>query len=154
MRKSVLVLAIVGVVSIVFTGCMTSSSLSGPERKLGRGISNFTEIARGGEFRRSMEQTAIFAGPDVGYTTGFIHGVNRTISRSAVGVYEIFTFPIANGHGKDYGPIFHPEHPVYPDSYRPSLIADQMFAPDANLGFSGGEVAPFIPGSRFKIFDN
>jgi hypothetical protein len=28
-----------------------------------------------------------------------------------------------------------------------------MFATDTNLGFSGGDVAPFIPGSRFRIFD-
>jgi len=26
--------------------------------------------------------------------------------------------------------------------------------PDTALGFSGGDLAPMIPGSRFRIFDN
>jgi hypothetical protein len=42
---------------------------------------------------------------------------------------------------------------VYPDSYTPKLIADPTFGPDGALGFSGGDVAPMIPGSRFRIFD-
>ena len=52
-----------------------------------------------------------------------------------------------------FDPIFLPEQPVYPDSYTPNLIADPSFGPDASLGFSGGDVAPFIPGSRFRVFD-
>jgi hypothetical protein len=28
-----------------------------------------------------------------------------------------------------------------------------VFETDINLGFSGGDVAPIIPGSRFRIFD-
>jgi hypothetical protein len=43
--------------------------------------------------------------------------------------------------------------PVYPDNYKPSVMSDSMFATDTYLGFSGGDVAPLIPGSRFKIFD-
>ena len=43
--------------------------------------------------------------------------------------------------------------PVYPDSYRPGLIEDSTFATDTMLGFSGGDIAPFVPGSRFKVFD-
>jgi len=45
-------------------------------------------------------------------------------------------------------------NPVYPDSYKPHLLADPTFGPDNSLGFSGGDVAPIIPGSRFRIFDN
>jgi hypothetical protein len=26
-------------------------------------------------------------------------------------------------------------------------------SPDTSLGFSGGDIIPFIPGSRFHIFD-
>ncbi len=44
-------------------------------------------------------------------------------------------------------------YPVYPASYRPGLIEDSTFSTDVNLGFSGGDVAPFIPGSRFRVFD-
>lgn len=127
--------------------------MQGPERKLGRGINNLMEIVRGGEIRRSQEQTAIFGNPDVAYSTGFIHGFNRTMVRTGVGLYEMLTFPIPNGPGRDYGPIYLPENPVYNDSYKPGVLADQIFATDIHLGFSGGEVAPFIPGSRFRIFD-
>jgi putative exosortase-associated protein (TIGR04073 family) len=127
---------------------------AGPEQKLGRGINNFTEFARGGEIRRSMEQTAIFGSPAQMFTTGFIHGFDRSVARTAAGFYEIVTFPVPNYKPKDYGPVFRPNDPVYPDSYKPSWIADVMIAPDAALGFSGGDIAPFIPGSRFRIFDN
>ena len=41
-----------------------------------------------------------------------------------------------------------------PESYKPSSYSDAMFDTDTYTGFSGGEVAPWIPGSRFKIFDN
>src|SRR3954470_11999021 len=123
---------------------------AGPEQKLGRGISNVTEFARLGEIRRSMEQTAIWDGAGQAYTTGFIRGFDRSIARTAVGAFEILTFPIPT---PNYDPIFLPAGPVYPDSYAPALIADPMFGPDAYLGFSGGDVAPFVVGSRFRIYD-
>ena len=43
---------------------------------------------------------------------------------------------------------------VGPESYRPGLYSDAMFDTDTYSGFSGGDVAPFIPGSRFQVFDN
>lgn len=128
--------------------CLLAAGCAGPERKLGRGINNMTEFARMGEMRRSVEQSALFEGPDVGYTTGFIHGLNRSIARTAVGIYEVVTFPVPS-----YDPIILPANPVYPDSYKPQMIADPLMSPDYNLGFSGGDVAPFVPGSRFGIFD-
>ena len=136
-------------VTLLSFGCA-----SGPERKLGRGINNVTELARGGEIRRSLEQTAIFGSPDVAYTTGFIRGMNRSLARTFVGVYEIITFPIPTHKGGDFSPVYLPENPIYPASYKPNLIADQIYSPDTSLGFGGGDVAPFIPGSRFRIFDN
>jgi len=33
------------------------------------------------------------------------------------------------------------------------LLEDPTFGPDAALGFSGGDIAPIFPGSRFRIFD-
>lgn len=129
-------------IAVFATGC------AGPEEKLGRGISNATEFARMGEIRRSMEQTALWEGTDKAYTTGFFRGMNRSLARTGVGLYEIITFPFPT-----YDPIFLPESPVYPDSYTPNLIADPTFGADAALGFSGGDIAPMIPGSRFRVFD-
>jgi len=146
-KKPSFFLSLIGAVALV-AGC------AGPEQKLGRGMVNVMEFVRGGELRRSMEQTAIFGSPSQTFTTGFIHGLDRTAARTGAGIYEIATFPIPNYRPGDYGPIYRPTDPVYPDSYKPSWLADTMFAPDTNLGFSGGDIAPFIPGSRFRIFDN
>ena len=144
MRKFITsALALAGV-AMLGTGC------AGPEKKLGRGINNVTEFTRFGEIRRSMEQTAIWEGADTAYTTGFIRGFNRSVARTAVGAFEVITFPIPT---PDYDPLFFPSDPVYPDSYTPALIADGTFGPDAALGFSGGDIAPMIPGSRFRVFD-
>jgi len=127
---------------------------AGPEQKLGRGMINVTEFARMGEIRRSYEQSAIFDGNSTAATTGVIRGFDRSVVRTGYGLYEIFTFPFANRPGKDYGPILYPDKPRYPDSYKPGIFADQTTSPDTNLGFSGGDIAPMIPGSRFHVFDN
>ncbi len=142
MRISLSSVASLTALVLVAAGC------AGPERKLGRGLLNVTEFARLGEIRRSMEQTAIWDGPDITYTTGFLRGLNRSLARTAVGAYEIVTFPFPK-----YDPHYFPENPVYPDSYQPKLIADPTFGMDSALGFSGGDIAPMIPGSRFRIFD-
>ncbi len=164
MRIALLLLAL----ALIGAGC------AGPENKFGRGLNNLTEFARGGEIRRSMEQTALWDGPDQAYTTGFIRGFNRSLVRTAIGAFEVATFPFPT---PDYGPfltstnrvypdasiatktypfggLVQPANPVYPDSYTPGLISDSVFATDTSLGFSGGDVAPFVPGSRFRVFDN
>ena len=133
-----------------------SSGCKGPEQKLGRGISNTLEITRFGEMRRSIEQTAVFESPSAGYTAGAVRGLNRTLARTGLGIFEIVTFPIPMP-GKGYRPIcthYLPPGPAYPDSYKPGLISGSTFDTDTYVGMSGGDVAPFIPGSRFKVFDN
>jgi putative exosortase-associated protein (TIGR04073 family) len=152
MRKTVSFFAIAGI-ALVLTGC-AMPDMSGPERKFGRGLNNVMEFPRGGELRRSYEQTAIFGHADTVYTTGFFHGFNRSLHRTGVGIYEIVTAPFPNGPGKDFGPIFLPENPVYPASYKPGVFADEMIATDKHVGFSGGDVAPHLPGSKFKVFEN
>jgi putative exosortase-associated protein (TIGR04073 family) len=145
MRKTLPLLAALALAATFVTGCANT------EQKLGRGISNTLEPVRMGELRRTMEQTALWEGADVAYTTGFIRGINRTLARTGVGIYEIVTCPFP-----PYDPVFTDylsPHPVYPDNYAPSLVEDSTFATDTNLGFSGGDVAPFIPGCRFRIFD-
>jgi hypothetical protein len=102
-----------------------------------------------------MEQSAIFDIPGHGgMVAGLMHGINRSFERTGYGIYEVLTAPIPNGKYHDYGPIFFPADPVYPDSYKPDWIADTTLAPDTSLGFAGGDIAPFVPGSRFRIFDN
>ncbi len=149
MRNRLPFLAVLTVTGLLVAGC------AGPEEKLGRGIRNTMEIVRGGETRRTMEQTALFESPDYAYTTGFIKGMNRRLARTGIGLYEIITFPIPNP-GRGYDPIctdYLSPNPVYPDNYAPTLKEDSMYATDTNLGFAGGDVWPAVPGSRFRIFD-
>lgn len=145
MRKTFPLWAALALTAALVSGCANT------ERKFGRGMSNMFEIVRGGELRRTMEQTALFDGPDAAYTTGFFSGLNRTLARTGIGIYEVVTAPIP-----PYDPIathYLAPGAVYPDSYTPSLVEDAMFSTDTNLGFAGGDVAPMIPGSRFRIFD-
>jgi len=128
-----------------------SSGCSSAEKKLGRGVSNMTEFARLGEMRRSIEQTGLFDQPGGHYATGFIRGLNKSLARTGVGIYEVVTAPFP-----PYDPVFTDylsPNPGYPDNYRPDLIDDSLFATDTDMGFSGGDVAPYIPGSRFKVFN-
>lgn len=144
MRKTLSLLAVVAAASLMATGCANT------EAKFGRGMTNVIEPLRMGEWRRSMEQTGLFDSPDVAYGTGFIRGVNRTLARTGVGIYEMVTAPFP-----PYGPVwtsYLSPNPVYPDNYTPDLLEDSTFATDINLGFSGGDVFPLM-GSRFRVFD-
>jgi putative exosortase-associated protein (TIGR04073 family) len=150
MRNVISLLALTALVALFMSGC------KGPEQKLGRGISNSLEITRFGEMRRAIEQTAVFESPSAGYTGGAVRGLDRTLARTGLGLFEVVTFPFPMP-GAGYRPIcthYLPPGPAYPDSYKPGLISGSTFDTDAYIGLSGGDVAPFIPGSRFKIFDN
>jgi len=161
MRISFSLLLTLSAAALISTGC------GGMERKLGRGINNTTSLIRGGELQRTVEQTALFEGADVAYTTGIIRGFNRSLASTAIGISEVITAPFPT---PTYDPYFFPErwfwdpytrikmesfseNPSYPDAYKPRLVADQTFATDSVVGFSGGDVIPFIIGSRFRIFD-
>jgi putative exosortase-associated protein (TIGR04073 family) len=136
----------IAALAVVFT-----SGCAGPEKKLGRGFSDTIEITRMGDMRRSIEQGAVFDSPSAGYTTGVVRGIDKTVQRTVLGVFEIVTFPIP-----PYDPIltkYVKPGPVYPESYKPGLISGSTFDTDTYMGFSGGEVAPMIPGSRFRVFD-
>lgn len=148
MRNSFRFLTLAFGVALVAVGCV------GPEQKLGRGLTNLGEFGRMGEINRAVEQTTLFEGTEFAQTTGVIRGVNRSLCRTAVGLYEVVTFPFPNRRLGDYGPVLKPVSPLYPDSYRPSIFADSITSSDAQMGFSGGDIAPMISGSRFRIFDN
>lgn len=133
-------------VAVLVAGC------AGPSKKLGRGINNFIEPVRLSEWQRTVEQSALYDAPQNNYPTAMVNGFNRTMARAGLGLYEIVTFPIPT-----YEPIwtsYLSPNPQYPDSYKPGLVDGPTFRTDSSLGFSGGEVAPIIPGSRFRIFDN
>ena len=136
--------------TLVIAGALACGCASA-EKKLGRGMSNMTEFARLGEIRRSIEQTALFEQPGGHYTTGFIRGFDRSVVRTGVGIYEVVTAPFP-----PYDPVFTDyisPNCVYPDNYRPDILDDSLFATDSDMGFSGIDIAPWIPGSRFKIFN-
>lgn len=145
MHKTLSLLGALALVGALASGCANT------EKKFGRGMTNLVEPLRMGEMRRSLEQTALFDSPDTSYGIGFIRGLNRTLARTGVGIYEIVTAPIP-----PYDPVwtdYLSPNPVYPDNYTPNLVEDSTYATDTNLGFSGGDVMPFMPGSRFRIFD-
>lgn len=149
MRKTLLLLSAV-VVSLAMTGC------KGPEQKLARGYNNLYEVVRWGDLRRGMEQDAVFSTPDVDYSYGAVHGFTQSISRIGLGVCEMVTFPIPNPPNWDYKAVctnYISASPQFPASYKPGIISGSTFDTDTYTGFSGGDVAPFIPGSRFQVFD-
>lgn len=144
MLKTFSILGAVAMLSLLATGC------AGPEKKFGRGLNNITEIVRWGELRRSREQAGVWDGLPGASGYGLMRGLNRSLARIGVGVIEIATFPIPS-----YDPMFTDyltPQPVYPDSYTPGLPDDPLYATDTALGFSGGDVAPIVPGSRFAVF--
>ena len=129
-----------------------TASCTNMETKLGRGVSNTAEIVRGGEWRRSVEQTSVFVSPEAGRTVGFITGLDRSLARTGVGLFEVVTFPFP-----PYHPLFtnylSPE-PAYPDGYRPGLPADPLYNTDTYVGMQGGDIAPLVPNSRFQVINN
>ncbi len=158
------------VIPTLVVGC------AGPEKKLGRGIANLTEFARGGEIARSVEQTTLWEGPQHGMTTGFIRGFNRSVARTVIGAAEVATFfapwPV-NGewtyeacytpdgplypdysmatYTEPFGGMRLPEMPGTPDSYHHSYPATPAMDTDDQLGVTGGSVVPSFPFGRFKL---
>jgi putative exosortase-associated protein (TIGR04073 family) len=146
MRNLIPLFAVAALAALFTAGC------AGPESKLGRGISNTTSVVTLGDINRGVEQAAVMGDPGPGYATGFVHGFDQTIKRTGMGIYEIVSFP------------FPPYHPVmtksvppglqFPDSYHPGLIDGATFQTDTYYGFSGGDIFPMVPGSRFAVFPN
>jgi putative exosortase-associated protein (TIGR04073 family) len=163
MRIVASLLAVAAVAAL--TGC------AGPEQKFGRGMNNLTEIARGGEMQRAIEQTTLWDGTMQGKTVGWARGFTRTMTRTGIGLYEVVTFPIPPyrpvmvqkgpmypdasvvTRKPSWGGLELSEKPVFPSSYTPGMPAAGKFDTDNRLGFSGGDVAPGFPGSRFSVLD-
>lgn len=146
MRNVKHLLAVAALAALFTAGC------AGPEQKMGRGVTNVTSVVTLGEINRGVEQSAVLGTPGPGYAPGFFHGLNQTLARTGMGVYEIVTFPFP-----PYHPVmtkYVPATPGYPDSYKPGLIDGATFQTDTYYGFSGGDEFPFVPGSRFAVFPN
>ena len=114
-----------------------AAGCAGPDQKLGRGLSNTCEVVRWGELRQNVEENAILKRPGHGYY-GFVHGLQRSLVRTGVGVYEVATFPIPNGTDPtSYDPVltkYYSADPAYPLSYKPGTLSDALFDTE-----SGGE---------------
>ena len=144
MRKTLSLLAAAALVALLATGC------AGPEKKLGRGMNNIGEVVRWGETRRSIEQSGVWSGPFAARGRGMVSGLHHSLARIGVGVIEVVTFPIPS-----YDPMFTryvTPVPGSPDNYKPGLPDISLYDTDTALGFSGGDIAPIVPGSRFAIF--
>jgi putative exosortase-associated protein (TIGR04073 family) len=130
---------------VMLAGC------SNMEKKLGRGINNTIEPIRLADMRRNVEQGALARPGEVNYFTGAVRGFNQTLARTGLGLFEIITFPIP-----PYEPLFEntiTPLPRHPDSDPQRLWADPLFATDPDIGFSGGEIAPWLPANKFYVHD-
>lgn len=83
-------------------------------RKLGRGISNtalgWVELPAG------IQQIGEQHGVGAAATWGILHGAGRTVQRTAVGIFELLTFPF--GVPQDFEPLIEPEFPLQGDDHR------------------------------------
>lgn len=145
MKLSISLTMLAAVLLVMATGC------AGPQKKLGRGVANTAEVLRWGELRHEVEQTGVFYSPEEARTRGLVSGVSKSVARTGLGIFEIVTSPLP-----PYDPIwtdYLTPQPAYPDSYRPNRVAGSTFSTDTSLGYSGGDIAPIVPGSRFRIYD-
>jgi putative exosortase-associated protein (TIGR04073 family) len=148
MRNAISLFIMAALAALFTVGC------AGPEQRLGSGVSNITEFVRMGEMQRSVEQYTLFD-PQAGLATGVIHGFDQSVYRTVAGAYQIVTFPAGNLLTQtSFEQKYIPKGTPYPDSYPPGLPALSTFQTDNYIGFSGGNLAPFVPGNRFSIFEN
>ena len=148
MRNVTPLLALAASAALFTAGC------AGPEQRLGNGVNNVTEFVRMGELQRSVEQYTLF-NPQAGTVTGLIHGFDQSVFRTATGAYQIVTFPAGNYLTQSsFEQKYLPQGTPRPDSFFPTLPNTSTFQTDTYIGFSGGNIAPFVPGNRFSIFEN
>lgn len=140
MREPLKQICLLSGTALLLVGCTSV------QNKFSRGVTNLREPLRMGELQRSFEQSYLWDGPESAYGKGLVRGFGRTVGRTLAGAVEVATFPIPSG------PIFKPVDPVYPDSYVPDVIETSAVQTSNSLGFDSSDVAPMVPGSRFKVF--
>ena len=140
-------LAVAALAALFTTGC------AGPDHKLGRGFNNTFEIVRMGEMRRTVEQTTVFESPGIG-----CHRRLRSRLRPYPGSHR--PRPVSKWRPSRcrlttrFSPNISSPNRCSRTATSPAVISDPLFDTDTYTGFSGGDIAPFIPGSRFTIFEN
>jgi len=111
MSKKIFALSIISLFIIMLA---TPAFCDGPLTKLGRGISNVLTCPL--EVPEQTSRVGDSDGPVAGWTVGILKGVQMTIERAAVGVYEVATFMLP--YPKDYQPILKdPEYFLQDSSY-------------------------------------
>jgi len=145
---------VTSLLALTALGALFTAGCAGPEQRLGSGFNNLTEFARLGEWRASVEESSVLE-PGNGYAPGLIHGFDQSVYRTVCGAYQVVTFPAGDLlSDTSFEKKYIPQGTVYPDSYTPGLIDTTTFQTDTYFGFSGGDFAPYVPGSRFAVFPN
>ena len=143
MRNALTFLSVVALAALFTSGC------AGPEEKLGRGMSNFPKLPAWAKCASPSSKPPCLSRPTPA-TPSDLFAVSTAPWRAP----EWAFLKSSLFRSRPIIPFTYSPRPVYPDSYTPGLISDSMFDTDTYIGFSGGDVAPFVPGSRFKVFDN
>ena len=107
-----------------------------------------------GEMQHSVEQNAVFD-PPARHATGLIHGFDQSVYRHRAGRLSDRHFP--GRQPADANQLRAETHSARERLIRTATIRDcrlsRTFQTDTYTGFSGGDIVPFIPGSRFSVFD-
>jgi putative exosortase-associated protein (TIGR04073 family) len=110
MRKAFLVVLAILFLTTTIAPCFAADAAKGdPGRKLGRGAIN--TILGFWEVPKTMYSVTKEKNIFVGLTWGLIKGVAMGLVRTAVGLYDVITFPIP--YPEDYKPVIEPEY-VFP----------------------------------------
>ena len=86
----------------------------GPTRKLARGLANAVFGCL--ELPRTIQRVYRFEGGIPASTLGVISGVAAAATRTAVGIFEVITFPLglpSTAYDTGYGPLLQPEFPHF-----------------------------------------
>ena len=98
MAKNIFISAIISLFILTF---VTSAFCDDPATRLGRGLANILTSPL--ELPAQSSKVNNSDGPFAGLTVGVLKGLQMTVTRAAVGVYEVATFMLPSQ--KDSGPI-------------------------------------------------
>lgn len=71
----------------------------GPTRKLGRGLANICPLTALPEFFETYRYINEGEGNNASFTYGVVKGIGRVVTRNAMGIYEVLTFPFPTERG-------------------------------------------------------
>ena len=109
MMKRPLIFAAAIAAAIVCLSSTPDASGADALRKFGRGISNLTWGWT--DLPMTIHHENVMWGPAAAYTHGIVKGSWRVISRTAIGIWEVASFPIPWPDG--YWEIYKPEFPLH-----------------------------------------